>query len=30
MIEKPLATELRESARVLGAIPRAGVDVVVG
>jgi predicted dehydrogenase len=30
MIEKPLATELAESARVLAAIERAGVDAVVG
>src|SRR2546426_5335823 len=30
MIEKPLATELAESARVLAAIERSGVDAVVG
>ncbi|MGH7388683.1 MAG: Gfo/Idh/MocA family protein [Candidatus Rokuibacteriota bacterium] len=30
LIEKPLATELAESARVLAAIQRAGVDAVVG
>jgi predicted dehydrogenase len=30
MIEKPLATELAESARVLRAIEQAGVDAVVG
>jgi len=30
MIEKPLATELGESARVLEAIQRAGADAVVG
>jgi myo-inositol 2-dehydrogenase/D-chiro-inositol 1-dehydrogenase len=30
MIEKPLATDLAESARVLDAIQRAGVDAVVG
>src|SRR2546422_2567680 len=30
MIEKPLATELAESARVLAAIQRSGVDAVVG
>jgi predicted dehydrogenase len=30
MIEKPLATELGESERVLGAIRAAGVDAVVG
>jgi predicted dehydrogenase len=30
MIEKPLATDLGESARVLGAIERSGVDAVVG
>jgi myo-inositol 2-dehydrogenase/D-chiro-inositol 1-dehydrogenase len=30
MIEKPLATELAESARVLDAIQRSGVDAVVG
>ena len=30
LIEKPLATELAESARVLAAIERAGVDAVVG
>jgi predicted dehydrogenase len=30
MIEKPLATDLRESARVLQAIQRSGVDAVVG
>ena len=30
MIEKPLATELAESARVLAAIERAKVDAVVG
>jgi myo-inositol 2-dehydrogenase/D-chiro-inositol 1-dehydrogenase len=30
MIEKPLATELRDSARVLKAIQAAGVDAVVG
>jgi len=30
MIEKPLATELADSARVLAAIEQAGVDAVVG
>jgi myo-inositol 2-dehydrogenase/D-chiro-inositol 1-dehydrogenase len=30
LIEKPLATDLAESARVLQAIERAGVDAVVG
>ena len=30
MIEKPLATNLRESARVLQAIQQSGVDAVVG
>ena len=30
LIEKPLATELAESARVLAAIERAGADAVVG
>jgi myo-inositol 2-dehydrogenase / D-chiro-inositol 1-dehydrogenase len=30
MIEKPLATELKESERVLKAIQKAGVDAVVG
>jgi myo-inositol 2-dehydrogenase / D-chiro-inositol 1-dehydrogenase len=30
LIEKPLATELSESARVLGAVQRSGVDAVVG
>ncbi|MEE9274255.1 MAG: Gfo/Idh/MocA family oxidoreductase [bacterium] len=30
MIEKPLATEARDSARVLAAIEAAGVDAVVG
>jgi predicted dehydrogenase len=30
MIEKPLATDARESARVLAAIEAAGVDAVVG
>jgi predicted dehydrogenase len=30
MIEKPLATDARESARVLAAIETAGVDAVVG
>jgi predicted dehydrogenase len=30
MIEKPLATELAESAKVLGAIQKAKVDAVVG
>ncbi len=30
LIEKPLATDLAESARVLAAIERAGVDAVVG
>src|SRR5258705_11316737 len=30
MIEKPLATELKESARVLAAIQKARVDAVVG
>ena len=30
MIEKPLATELRDSEKVLTAIQRAGVDAVVG
>src|SRR5256885_10515294 len=30
MIEKPLATELAESRRVLDAIRKAGVDAVVG
>jgi myo-inositol 2-dehydrogenase / D-chiro-inositol 1-dehydrogenase len=30
LIEKPLATDLAESARVLRAIERAGVDAVVG
>jgi len=30
LIEKPLATELADSARVLAAIERAGVDAVVG
>jgi len=30
MIEKPLATDLRESARVLQAIQQSGVDAVVG
>jgi predicted dehydrogenase len=30
LIEKPLATDLAESARVLAAIRQAGVDVVVG
>src|SRR6184192_1911507 len=30
MIEKPLATELAESQRVLDAIKRAGVDACVG
>ena len=30
LIEKPLATELAESARVLAAIERSGVDAVVG
>ena len=30
MIEKPLATELAESARVLAAIQDAGVDAVIG
>ncbi len=30
MIEKPLATELKESARVLKAIQASGVDAVVG
>src|SRR2546425_9398108 len=30
LIEKPLATELAESARVLEAIERSGVDAVVG
>jgi predicted dehydrogenase len=30
MIEKPLATELADSARVLAAIERSGVDAVVG
>src|SRR3990172_5535990 len=30
MIEKPLATDLRESARVLRAIQQSGVDAVVG
>jgi myo-inositol 2-dehydrogenase / D-chiro-inositol 1-dehydrogenase len=30
LIEKPLATELKESARVLAAIQRSGVDAVVG
>jgi len=30
LIEKPLATELRESARVLDAIQRSGADAVVG
>lgn len=30
LIEKPLATDLRDSARVLAAIRRAGVDAVIG
>ena len=30
MIEKPLATELKESVRVVAAIQKAGVDAVVG
>jgi myo-inositol 2-dehydrogenase / D-chiro-inositol 1-dehydrogenase len=30
MIEKPLATELADSERVLGAIEKSGVDAVVG
>jgi myo-inositol 2-dehydrogenase / D-chiro-inositol 1-dehydrogenase len=30
LIEKPLATDLAESERVLGAIKRSGVDAVVG
>lgn len=30
MVEKPLATDLEESARVLGEIERAKVDVVIG
>jgi myo-inositol 2-dehydrogenase / D-chiro-inositol 1-dehydrogenase len=30
LIEKPLATELAESARVLAAIQAAGVDAVIG
>src|SRR3954462_13372310 len=30
MIEKPLATELPDSARVLAAIKKAGVDAVIG
>jgi len=30
LIEKPLATELKESERVLAAIQRSGVDAVVG
>jgi myo-inositol 2-dehydrogenase / D-chiro-inositol 1-dehydrogenase len=30
MIEKPLATDLAESARVLAAIEKAGVDAVIG
>ncbi|MBI4242138.1 MAG: Gfo/Idh/MocA family oxidoreductase, partial [Candidatus Rokubacteria bacterium] len=30
LIEKPLATDLKESARVLAAIQQSGVDAVVG